>query len=172
MHTQRNGFKTLEMMKHIDRPTLGEGAGVVLMSSEDLLKIRKQAAYALLVLQPDFNPQNFKLECYGPVPGELFSNWLLSPKLTKYVESLVCRTCKGFARLKYTWCKVNLMFSQLCVQFACLPGNSVLQHQVPGGGEGGALSGVQGDPREEEGRGGAGGQGGGVSPGVGPGSLQ
>ena len=84
------------------------------MNSEDLLKIRKQAAYALLVSQPDFNPQNFKLECYGPVPGELFSNWLLSPKLTKYVNSLVCRTCKGLARLKCTWCKVSLMFSQLC----------------------------------------------------------
>ena len=123
-----------------------------------------------------------------------YSNWLLSPKRTKYVESLVCRTCKGFARLKCTWCKVNLTFSQLLFSLL-VPQETVLQHQVPGGGEGGAQRGVQGDPREKEGRGGAGGQGrgggaggqgwgggqgggggaggqgGGVSPRVGPGSL-
>ena len=108
IHNYKQGYKELEGIQNVH--PLGRGAGVVLMPIELLLKVRKQAAYALLVSQPDFNPQEFKLECYGPVPGQLFSQWLLSPKLTKYVSSLVCRSCKGRARLKCSWYKVGLKF--------------------------------------------------------------
>ena len=113
MHNYKQGYEELEGIQNVH--PLGRGAGVILMPIELLLKIRKQAAYALLVSQPDFNPHKFKLECYGPVPGQLFSQWLLSPELTKYVDNLVCRTCKGMARLKCSWCKVSLKFPELCL---------------------------------------------------------
>ena len=75
---------------------------------EDLLMIRKQAAYITYVSRYDAN-----IEHVGPIVGRLFSDWLLSPELAKHAASLECLECKGKAQLACFICQVRNSLSPL-----------------------------------------------------------
>ena len=80
---------------------------------EDLLLIRKQAAYITYVSRYNANIQNVNLEHYGPIVGRHFSDWLLSPELAKHAASLECLECKGEAQVACFICQVRNSLSPL-----------------------------------------------------------